>query len=120
MGAEPRDREQYSGKDRDQRAGPGSARIEDVADAEEERHKDRRSDWSDGFDQPAVRVAAKRDLFGKSGDGEGKEIEKKQAEGARLRPELDVQCSGDSHGYDSEHDKAPAKRRTEHPLPWCR
>src|SRR6266853_852485 len=97
MSTEPRDGEQDSGKDRDQRAGQGRARIEDVAETEEERHEDRRRDWPDGFDQTAIGVAAKRDLFGKSGDGESQEIEKKQTEGARLCPELDVQCPGDSH-----------------------
>ena len=45
---------------------------------------------------------------------------KKQAEGARLRPKMDVQCSRYCHGQDGEHDEAPAKRGTEHPLPPCR
>src|ERR1700751_829761 len=97
MGTEPRDGEQESGKDRDQSAGPGGAGIEDVAQTEEERHEGGRRNWAGGFNQGAIGVAAKRELFGKSGDGESYQMEMKQAEGARLRPELNVQRSGDSH-----------------------
>src|SRR5258708_5155478 len=119
MGAEPRDREQNSRKYRDQGAGPGSARIEDMAEAEEELHDDRRRDWADGFDQTAKGVAAKCYLLRKRGDGESDEVEKKQSEGTRLRPELDVQCPRGSHGDDGKHDKSPAQRSAKLPLPHC-
>ena len=61
-----------------------------MAKPEEERHGDGRGDRPDGFDQAAIGVAAKRDLFRESGDGERHQVEKEQTEGARLGPELDV------------------------------
>ena len=64
-----------------------------MAESEEERHRDGCRDWPDGFDQAAERIAAKRDLFNKGCNRKSDEVEKKQAEGARLRPELDVQCA---------------------------
>src|SRR5580704_16588689 len=110
MGTEPREREQNAGKRRDESACPGGAGIEHVAQTEEKRHEDGRCDWAGGFNEAAIRVAAKRDLFGEGGDSESDEIEKKQAKGARLRPEIDVQCSGDSHRHDGQNNEAPAER----------
>ena len=116
VGAKPRDGEQQTGEHRDQRAGPGCAGIEDVAEPEEERHADRRCDRPDGFDQAAIGVAAKRNLFRESGDGERDQVEKKQTEGTRLRPEVDVQGSSQRHRQDGENDEAPAERGAECPF----
>jgi len=49
-------------------------RIEEMAECEEERHADRCRDRSNGFNQAAVGVAAKGDLFGKCGDSEGDKV----------------------------------------------
>ena len=90
-----------------------------MAESEEERHDDGCGDRADGFDEAAKRVAAKGDLFGESGDGEREEIEKKQTEGTRLGPEVDVQGSGQRHRKDGENDEAPAECGAKCPFAPC-
>ena len=53
-----------------------------------------RSGRADSLDQAAKGIAAKGDLFGQRADGERRKVEKTQPEGARRRPEADVQSSG--------------------------
>src|ERR1700733_8476446 len=116
VGAQPGDGQQKASQHRDQCAGPGSSRIEHMLQPKEQRESNGRASWSDGFDQAAKGVSAKRYFFGQRGDGERYKIEQQQTEGPRLRPELDRQLSRNRKGQDGEYHKAPAERCAKSPF----